>query len=406
MGLMKSLFGNRGAQQVAENKLVITEVGPNPAQVIAIAQNYFPEDPTGIATVLNDNILEGQSTIITLPETESLYEMQQALDNAGASTYIQKNWQDEEDAPALANIVIYSIGEQKDAVIECYHNILGFDRRDLELKLLTGVSDDNGFFVSTTKERAETLKEVLDELGADTELEVTWDIEAEASLIVLSTGRMDKYDFCVACNMGYKTKLMTKEITYDNYKDISEDAPVILDGICEELLLAKKNIELFGGEAFIVFDTDESVGAALLIMDAGASGADTLKVMLNYLDVNMAEANAQVNELAMGKSQLIKGSLGLLKRMKKQLDAVHVTSELMLDMDEDETEEEAYDDTYEKSAAGLHCMNCRAEIASGSKFCPKCGTKVEEAQKMFCSQCGNEIMPGAKFCTKCGARCM
>ena len=141
MGLMKSLFGNRGAQQVAENKLVITEVGPNPAQVIAIAQNYFPEDPTGIATVLNDNILEGQSTIITLPETESLYEMQQALDNAGASTYIQKNWQDEEDAPALANIVIYSIGEQKDAVIECYHNILGFDRRDLELKLLTGVSD-------------------------------------------------------------------------------------------------------------------------------------------------------------------------------------------------------------------------------------------------------------------------
>lgn len=50
-------------------------------------------------------------------------------------------------------------------------------------------------FVSTTKERAETLKEVLDELGADTELEVTWDIEAEASLIVLSTGRMDKYDF-------------------------------------------------------------------------------------------------------------------------------------------------------------------------------------------------------------------
>ena len=56
MGLMKSLFGNRGAQQVAENKLVITEVGPNPAQVIAIAQNYFPEDPTGIATGLNDNI--------------------------------------------------------------------------------------------------------------------------------------------------------------------------------------------------------------------------------------------------------------------------------------------------------------------------------------------------------------
>lgn len=54
----------------------------------------------------------------------------------------------------MANIVIYSIGEQKDAVIECYHNILGFDRRDLELKLLTGVSDDNGFlFLLQKKEQ-------------------------------------------------------------------------------------------------------------------------------------------------------------------------------------------------------------------------------------------------------------
>lgn len=69
---------------------------------------------------------------------------------------------------------------------------------------------------------------------------MTWDIEAEASLIVLSTGRMDKYDFCVACNMGYKPKLMTKEITYDNYEDISEDAPVILVVSVRNFFLQRK----------------------------------------------------------------------------------------------------------------------------------------------------------------------
>ena len=101
----------------------------------------------------------------------------------------------------------------------------------------------------------------------------------------------------------------------------------------------------------------------------------------------------------MGKSQLVKGYLGLIKDMKKELDALRVKTELMLDFDEEE------DDEFENFSA-LHCNNCGAELASGTKFCPKCGTKVEEVQKMFCPQCGNEIMPGAKFCTKCGARCM
>lgn len=61
-----------------------------------------------------------------------------------------------------------------------------------------------------------------------------------------------------------------------------------------------------------------------------------------------------------------------------------VKTELMLDFEEEEDEE------FENFSA-LHCNNCGAELASGTKFCPKCGTKVEEAQKMFCPQCGNEL---------------
>lgn len=68
--------------------------------------------------------------------------------------------------------------------MECYHEILGLDRRDLELKLLKDISDENGFLISTTRERAETLKAALDELGADAEIDVTWDEDAQASLIV------------------------------------------------------------------------------------------------------------------------------------------------------------------------------------------------------------------------------
>lgn len=66
------------------------------------------------------------------------------------------------------------------------------------------------------------------------------------------------------------------------------------------------------------------------------------------------------------------------------------------------------------------CSKCGAEIADNSKFCTKCGNKVErlestvkeepvkeepvkeEPSKSICSGCGQELLPGARFCTKCG----
>lgn len=399
MGLLKSLFGNMGVQQeIPEKKIIIRDVGPNPAQVISIIQNYYPEDADQVSMLVNENMMEGTATVCRLSPTESLYEMQQALDAAGASTYIQKNWTDEENARAIADIGIFSLGGQPDQVMECYHEILGLDRRDLELKLLKDISDENGFLISTTRERAETLKAALDELGADAEINVTWDEDAQASLIVFSTGNMKEYLFSDDIRRAY-LHVVSKEISGANFKDISDEEPAIIDGVCSSLVYLRDEIDRAGGETAIVFDTDQSVAAALYIMDVGSDKSKILKILQKYLGISIAEANEQVNELVIGKSQLIKGYLGLLKDMKKELDALRVKTELMLDFEDEEDEE------FENFSA-LHCNNCGAELASGTKFCPKCGTKVEEAQKMFCSQCGNEIMPGAKFCTKCGARCM
>lgn len=402
MGLLKSLFGNMGVQQeIPEKKIIIRDVGPNPAQVISIIQNYYPEDADQVSMLVNENMMEGNATVCRLSPTESLYELQQALDAAGASTFIQKNWTDEENARAIAEIGIFSLGGQPDQVMECYHEILGLDRRDLKLKLLKDISDENGFLISTTRERAETLKAALDELGADAEIDVTWDEDAQASLIVFSTGNMKDYSSFRDDIIRDYLHVVSKELSYSNYKDISEEEPAIIDGVCSSLRYLRNEIDRAGGETAIVFDTDRSVAAALYIMDAGSDKSKILKILQKYLGISIAEANEQVNELVIGKSQLVKGYLGLLKDMKKELDALRVQTELMLDFDEEEDEEEELE-----NPSALHCSNCGAELASGTKFCPKCGTKVEEAQKMFCPQCGNEIMPGAKFCTKCGARCM
>ena len=59
------------------------------------------------------------------------------------------------------------------------------------------------------------------------------------------------------------------------------------------------------------------------------------------------------------------------------------------------------------------CKECGAEVANGSAFCPKCGTKVEkeiiqepaaceEPEIVLCKECGAELEEGAVFCTKCG----
>lgn len=139
---------------------------------------------------------------------------------------------------------------------------------------------------------------------------------------------------------------------------------------------------------YVEMDTE----AALIITSTGDKKVQLIKLIREYTGSDLKEAKECIDEIEDGNGFFIKGSLEVLEEMKQELDAIGATSKMK------------YRDTQEQG--GCYCNNCGAELASGTKFCPKCGTKVEEAQKMFCPQCGNEIMPGAKFCTKCGARCM
>lgn len=46
------------------------------------------------------------------------------------------------------------------------------------------------------------------------------------------------------------------------------------------------------------------------------------------------------------------------------------------------------------------CVKCGGVLTSTAKFCPECGTPVE--QDRFCPECGQKITGSAKFCANCG----
>lgn len=46
------------------------------------------------------------------------------------------------------------------------------------------------------------------------------------------------------------------------------------------------------------------------------------------------------------------------------------------------------------------CPKCKSMIADNAKFCPECGTKVENVR--CCVKCGNEIDEDSIFCPYCG----
>lgn len=58
------------------------------------------------------------------------------------------------------------------------------------------------------------------------------------------------------------------------------------------------------------------------------------------------------------------------------------------------------------------CSSCGRELSESARFCPSCGTAVEqttlpgyrpEAIGTTCPQCGSTRLEGAKFCGRCGA---
>jgi membrane protease subunit (stomatin/prohibitin family) len=67
-----------------------------------------------------------------------------------------------------------------------------------------------------------------------------------------------------------------------------------------------------------------------------------------------------------------------------------------------DSEDEAVIGSVGKNKLKASCPQCHAPLAANAKFCPECGTKLQE--KKFCTECGATLTPGAKFCPECGAK--
>lgn len=53
----------------------------------------------------------------------------------------------------------------------------------------------------------------------------------------------------------------------------------------------------------------------------------------------------------------------------------------------------------------MNCTKCGQPLTESAKFCPSCGTRVEQQQSsVFCSACGTKLEPSAQFCPACGVR--
>ena len=65
-------------------------------------------------------------------------------------------------------------------------------------------------------------------------------------------------------------------------------------------------------------------------------------------------------------------------------------------------DEAEVDDRPQQVIAGQDC-SCGHVLKPGSKFCPRCGTKV--ARAATCGGCGSSLEGGAGFCVECGTRC-
>lgn len=50
----------------------------------------------------------------------------------------------------------------------------------------------------------------------------------------------------------------------------------------------------------------------------------------------------------------------------------------------------------------ITCPTCSFVAPAGSKFCPSCGTPMDQVK--FCINCGEKLLAGAKFCAKCGTK--
>lgn len=53
----------------------------------------------------------------------------------------------------------------------------------------------------------------------------------------------------------------------------------------------------------------------------------------------------------------------------------------------------------------MNCTKCGQPLSENAKFCPSCGTHVEQSRNgTFCTTCGAKLEPSAQFCPACGVK--
>jgi len=81
--------------------------------------------------------------------------------------------------------------------------------------------------------------------------------------------------------------------------------------------------------------------------------------------------------------------------------SIKAMEKIQMDVSAD-AEDEAVISSVGKTKMKASCPQCDAPLAANAKFCPECGTKIQE--KKFCAECGASLNPGMKFCPECGAK--
>ena len=50
------------------------------------------------------------------------------------------------------------------------------------------------------------------------------------------------------------------------------------------------------------------------------------------------------------------------------------------------------------------CPMCGETVRPSAKFCPKCGTPIQQQMRKFCMMCGKQLGPTSAFCPHCGTK--
>lgn len=136
------------------------------------------------------------------------------------------------------------------------------------------------------------------------------------------------------------------------------------------------------------------------------TGSDGYKKMTekSRLKKETARLNNEVNAIFISVGKAIYSKDPYSKEFRKQFEAVK----------EKNAEIERLNVLISALEDKVACKQCGEMVSKDSKFCDKCGSKIDlpvpepetvQAEEVYiCKSCGAELIDAARFCDKCGAK--